>query len=266
MKSYLATIALIVVIALFLPYSQANSQPYPAGDPLLQVGRDLSMGYALVDPLPLLSTLKSLQHDAIKETARDFLISTLAEHCGIGWAGEAMTVLSLIPTSYYMWAVATGRADPHKLLAMCPSVVLGWDLLKGPQNIPVQHGIKSYDIIRDDMATRIHTYTTTIVNQNFSSKAQGLIKYYGFDPGTDRILRQTVRTTTEYQSFSGARFNGIYNNPPYNTPIYSHAPTQTNILPRSPTQVYTPPTQVYTPPTQIYIPPQTPVYIPRGRY
>lgn len=171
--------------------------------------------------------------------------------------GGAQMLLEFGGKMWDAYKVGTGRADPHILQSSIPHVVMAWDAIKGPENLPTLNftPVISSD---DDGAWKIKTQGYQISQQNFFTTAPGHIGKFGFDPYTDSIPRQTTTHTFTQTEFNGSQFNKTYQNLIPQTPIISPTGPIYN-----PAKIYTSPpiyTQPpgYTPPA--YTPP--PVYIP----
>jgi hypothetical protein len=181
-----------------------------------------------------------------------------------GYLGAAGTLVDFNFKMFNIWRVGTGRAEPDILKDIIPHVVLAYDIIKGPKNIPSQVFTTPLNQSFNDGSWKMQMQGTKIIHQEFSTTAPGTIGHYGFDPYTDRIVRQTSMQSIKIENFDGSRFNRMYQNaipkiePPkfYTPPIQMYQPRMVYVPPiqryQSPV-IYTPP-KIYTPP-RIYNPP-----------
>ena len=173
-----------------------------------------------------------------------------------GYLGATGTLADFNLKMFNIWRVGTGRAEPYVLMDTIPHVVMAWDVMKGPKNIPIQTFITPINYSYNDGSWKSQTWGTKITHQEFSTTAPGKIGHYGFDPYTDNLLRRTSMQTIKIENFDGSRFNRMYQ----------------NTIPKiEPPKFYTPPIRMYQPPPiQRYQPPpiQTyrPVYTPPPSY
>ncbi len=259
-----------------------------SSDELLKLGRALSNGATLVQTLqstqppsaPLsaksasvVDTTKinvpALREQAVHEAGEHLgeqaitaSVSEFAPRAGAR-AGAAYTLYSFNQRMYDAWRVGTGRADPTVLRSSVPHAVMAWEAIRGPENLPTQVFSRQVTSQYADGAWSSTLYRTQITRQTFSSTAPGLIKSYGYDPYTDRLVRQTVTRSVQVDSFDGMRFNQVYRSqlPTVPQPGMYRPPT-------APLNVSVP---AYTPPPQTYTQPPlstaaTPAYTPRPIY
>jgi hypothetical protein len=172
------------------------------------------------------------------------IVKTIANNMkpGVGdWLGAGMTLYKINQEFKTITEVGTGAADPHKLMGIIPHVIMAWDMIKGPENLPFQ-SIKIPIIRRDDYGCFVvEKYGTINIDKTYLTTAPGYIGRYGFDPSTDIINRRITIQSYQLETFNGNQFSIPNINSSY--------------------QVYTPASQVYIP-TQSYKPIQTQSYKP----
>jgi|GEM_PF-2715860 len=211
---------------------------------LVSAGRTLSFGGIFTNDLSVDTTKINqgeLQNKAISSTGKKIigLELGLSSIPYVRRAGTAITVVEAGKAMWDAWRVGTGRAEPNVLRSTIPHVIQAWDAMKGPQNLPTQSFSTQINRNYNDGALKMQTQVNQTFRQDFSTTAPGKIGNYGYDPYTDKIIRQTKTYSTQTTSFNGNQFNKMYQ-------------SQRSAMP-----TYTPPPRISAPPIYKYTPPPT---------
>ena len=126
--------------------------------------------------------------------------------------GTAATIFSYVRALWFMnhsrgslpkWL--TGPDGPDALRGTpAGHLVLAWDLVKGPMNLPFRSSTTPVDRLYDDGALKIQTWGVQTIQQYYSSNAPDWpgLRDYGYDPLTD-TLSTTVHTMIRTTETSG---------------------------------------------------------------
>lgn len=114
---------------------------------------------------------------------------------GAGTLSTATTIVNATNNFNNIYKVGTGQGHPSILRSICPSAVMGWEMM-GPQINPLEERISTKYFstnFSDGLSSTYSTSKITVI-ENYNSTAPGIIKQYGFDPATDSMSRTVIRT------------------------------------------------------------------------
>jgi len=114
-----------------------------------------------------------------------------AESLGGGGVSPAITLIRAFGAFRDIRDAVRGRTGPNILGKYSSSAVMGFNVVKGPKNLPFESTVTNYTRQSSDGFRQFDIRSVNTVNRTFSTTEPGLRGIYGFDPNTDSIRTHT---------------------------------------------------------------------------
>lgn len=197
---------------------------------LLHVGKALSRGSTLCAShlgadLNQVDAVQLQNHAAgkVRDTAGNLALRTALSGAGRAGAklGGVLTVAGVAKDMWDVYQVGSGKASPESIRHIVPHVVMAWDALKGPRNLPRMDFHTNIDLRHLEPGFSIRTTGYIKGTRFFSSTAPPEISAFGWDPMTDSIttiVRTHMETHTKINGRDWNRHIREMNGLPHSSP------------------------------------------------